>query len=365
MRQGCITKVMTQKIYGRVDKRLTAVRIHLSIARTQIMRLLIAYPHAATWSWSSPINATICGFSVDGITAALSEDTEVLVTDAMPGAEVSAPGLKWIHLMSAGYNQAIGHPLALRPGVRVSNAAGLCAGHMAEFAVGQMLRHVKRFDDFSAKHHLHEWPDRTKMATPSLRGRRAVIVGYGGVGRETARLFTSLGVLVDVVQRGTERASYGGYLPFPGMGDPEGMLPRRIFTLDNIDMALADADFVILTVPLTPRTRHLINQRSLAAMKPGAVLINMARGGLVEMGALEQALKSRHLNHAYLDVFETEPLPTESAIWEIPHLTITPHMSGVIPGAAELQEDLLKHNLNRYRNGEPLLNEIEREKLEA
>ncbi len=327
------------------------------------MRLLIAYPHAANWQWSPPITATCCGFSPDAIAAALTSDTEVLVTDAMPPAEISARNLKWIHLLSAGYNQAIGHPLALRPGVRVSNAAGLCAGHMAEFAVGQILRHVKRFDDFSAKQSIREWPDRNSMATPALRGRRALIIGYGGVGRETARLLRSFGVEIDAVQRTAARASYGGYLPYPDMGDPEGILPGRIFEFCDLMRALADADFVILTLPLTPQTRHLINQKSLAAMKRGAVLINMARGGLIDIEALEKALKSRHLHHAYLDVFETEPLSAESHIWEIPHLTITPHMSGVIPTAAELQEDMLKLNISRFQRGDRLLNEIEPAKL--
>lgn len=322
------------------------------------MNILISHDAAAIWSLPGGASVKVCGVEPAEITAALRPDTEVLVTDAMPAAEAVAAGLRWIHLMSAGYNQAIGHPLALRPGMRVSNAAGICAGHMAEFVVGQMLRHVKRWDDFARLQQERTWPSRAAMATPALRGRRALIVGYGGVGRETARLLTALGVTVDAVQRTVERETYRGYLPHPQMGDATGVLPRRIFTLEQLPAALAEADHVVLTIPLTPQTRHLLNRTTLAAVKPGAVIINVARGGLIDPAALIAALDAGHVAHACLDVFEPEPLPAGSPLWTHPRITVTPHMSGVMPAAAELQEDLLRQNIRKYQAGEPLLNEI-------
>jgi phosphoglycerate dehydrogenase-like enzyme len=322
------------------------------------MNLLLAYGGATDWKLPPDVRVTSCGDSASAIAAGLRPDTEVLVTDALPPANAPAAGLRWIHLMSAGYNQAIGHPLALRAGMRVSNAAGICAGPMAEFVVGQMLRHVKRFDDFTRLQSGRTWPDRVAMATRPLRGRRALIVGYGGVGRETARLLTALGVTVDAVQRTADRQRYAGYLPQPGMGDAEGLLPVRIFPIEQLEAALASADFVILTIPLTPRTRHLLNGPTLAAMKPGAVIINVARGGLIETAALIAALDSRRVGHAYLDVFEPEPLAADSPLWVHPRITATPHMSGVMPDAAVQQEGLLRQNLARYQTGKPLLNEI-------
>lgn len=323
------------------------------------MKLLVAY--GATPAWSLPgdgLEVRYCGATAREIEDSIDAGTEVLVTDALPGRVECCPGLRWIHLMSAGYNQAIGHPLSMRPGLRFSNAAGICAGHMAEFAVGQMLRHVKRFDDFTAVQQSRIWPDRMAMAAPALRGRRALIVGYGGVGRETARLLHALGVEVDAVQRTAERENYRGYVPEPGMGDPAGLLPRRLFTLDSMARAMAGADFVILTIPLTPQTRNLIDQPIFSAMKPGTVLINLARGNLIEMPALEAALAAGRVARAYLDVFAIEPLPPESSLWSHPGITVTPHMSGVMPAAAKLQEDLLRQNLLRFRAGERLLNEI-------
>ncbi|MCW5549720.1 MAG: D-2-hydroxyacid dehydrogenase [Opitutaceae bacterium] len=326
--------------------------------------LLLA--HGAAAPWQLPLDEAIvrvCGDTPAEIAAALAPDTEILVTDAMPAADAATAGLRWIQLMSAGYNQAIGHPLALRPGLRVSNAAGLCAGHMAEFIVGQMLRHVKRWDEFAVLQHRRTWPDRAAMATPPLRGRRALIVGYGGVGRETARLLTALGVVVDAVQRRAGREPYRGFVAQADMGDPAGALPRRIYALEELTAALPEADFVILTLPLTPQTRHLLNARTLAATKPGVVILNVARGGVIETTALLAALDEGRLARAYLDVFESEPLPADSPLWTHPGVVVTPHMSGVMPVALELQKDLVRQNLRRYRAGEALLNEIPPERL--
>jgi phosphoglycerate dehydrogenase-like enzyme len=329
------------------------------------MKVLIAYDAAATWSLPTDVTAQVCGSSPGEISTALTNDIEVLVTDAMPPAGLPAAGLRWIHLMSAGYNQAIGHRLAQRPGMRVSNAAGICAGHMAEFIIGQMLRHVKRWDDCARLQQERTWANRVAMATPALRGRRALIVGYGGVGRETARLLTALGVQVDAVQRRSEREPYRGYLPHPDMGDAMGEWPARLFATEQLPVALAEADFIILTIPLTPHTRHLLNARSLTAARPGAVIINVGRGGLIDPPALITGLDNGRLAHAYLDVFEPEPLPADSPFWTHPRITVTPHMSGVMPNAGDLQADLLRQNLRHYQAGEPLLNEIPVERLHS
>lgn len=330
------------------------------------MKMLIASGSADGWSLPrEELDVRHCGASPSAIAEALTLDTEVLVTDALPADLDRAGGVKWLHLMSAGYNQVIGHPLALKNGVRVSNSAGLCAGHMAEFVVGQMLRDVKRFDDYGPEQADRRWPNRAAMATPALRGRHGLIVGYGGVGRETARILRALGVTVDAVQRQIDREVYRGYLRDAAMGDPDGSIPKEIFTLAQMEAAVARADFVILTVPLTKETKLLINESTLKAMKPGAVLINVARGGLIEFNALSAALTSRRLKHAYLDVFDREPLPSDSPMWGHLHLTITPHMSGVMPDAVHLQQDLLRHNLQRYLGGGRLLNEITPANLSA
>lgn len=344
-----------------VDLR-SSQRLNAPIPR---MRILIAYPEAGRWRLPAGCQMTTCGTDAPELTARLTDATTVLVTDAMPDPEAGARDLRWIHLLSAGYNQAIDHPLTERSGLRVTNSAGLCAGHMAEFIVGQMLRQVKRFDELAALQQARTWPHRVSLAAPALRGRRALIVGYGGVGRETARLLTALGVAVDAVQRTAERTGYHGFLPATGMGDPEGRLPERVYATQDLAKALPDADFVILTIPLTPRTRHLLNQRTLGACKSGAVIINVARGDLIELPSLIRSLEQNRIGHAYLDVFSTEPLPADSPLWRQPRVTVTPHMSGVMPDAARLHEQLLRENLRRFQAGEPMLNEIDPERLKA
>lgn len=304
-----------------------------------------------------------CEPSPVSIAQVLSEEVSVLLTEVIPDIGHTSRALRWIHLLSAGYDQLVGHPICGRSGLRISTSAGVCAGHMAEFVVGQILRHVKRFDEMAALQETRHWPDRVRMATDTLRGRRAVIVGYGAAGRESARLLRALGVEVDVVQRSNGRQKFVGYMPFPGMGDPEGSLPGRVFTLDCLYEAVAEADFVILSIPLTERTRHLLNVSVLRALKRGAVIINIARGALIDHDALRQALEAGHVAHAYLDVFPVEPLPSNSPIWNFPQTSVTPHMAGVVPMDNTMAESLFRDNLERFRSGRPLLNEILPEKL--
>lgn len=298
---------------------------------------------------------------VEDIEKALTPETEVLVTDPMPKNIECCKGLRWIHLFSAGTNQLLGHPLMKQP-IRLSNSAGICAVHMAEYAVGQLLRHVKRFDVFAELQAAGTWPaDRVGLANPSLRGRHAVIVGYGGVGRETARLLKAFGMTITAVQSRAERQAYRGYMPYTNTGDPEGTLPDRIVTTSELADVLPEADVVLISLPLTKTTHHLFDEPLLAQMQRDAILINVSRGAVIRTEALIKALEKQQLAHAYLDVFEQEPLPANSPIWSHPGITVSPHMSGVMPDAMAVQEALFLDNLNRYKNHLPLLNELNRE----
>ncbi|MBO9608231.1 MAG: D-2-hydroxyacid dehydrogenase [Paenibacillaceae bacterium] len=302
---------------------------------------------------------TYCAPDPQAIARAISPDTAVLVTDAMPADITACGGLKWLHLASAGTDQLNGHPLMSRE-LKVSNAAGIGAVHMAEFAVGQLLRHRKRFDAFAAFANDRRWPDRLAESRPSLRGGHALLVGYGGVGRETARLLTAFGMTITAVQSAAVRQPYRGFLPYDGIGDPDGSLPERIVTAAELPQVLPQADVVLLSVPLTAATRALMNREAFARMKRDAVLINVSRGGVIDTAAMLAALDADEFAHAYLDVFDVEPLPAESPLWTHPRVTATPHMSGVMPDSAELQQELFLRNLGRFLQGETLLNELDR-----
>jgi phosphoglycerate dehydrogenase-like enzyme len=162
-----------------------------------------------------------------------------------------------------------------------------------------------------------------------------LILGYGSIGREIAERLRPFGVSITGVRRSADGE--------PGVIGPDDWRPR-----------LAEFDWVIVTTPLTAATRHLVGAAEIAAMRPTARLVNMARGGIVDEHALAEALRGGRLGGAYLDVTEQEPLPAESELWEVPDLILTPHSSGMSHRSDERAAARFLANLARYRAGEPL-----------
>ncbi len=319
---------------------------------------LIVEDVGKTWSSvPSDVHLHFCAGDPASIDNALNDSIEILITDAMPTAADRWGGLRWVQLMSSGTDQAIGHPLR-QAGALISSAAGICAVHIAEFILARLLYHTKRFEHFAADQTEHRWGDRVALSRPSLRGQHAVIIGYGGVGREAARMLSTLGMRVTAVMRDPSERLYRGFLPAPGIGDDNAEIPERLVATADLASVLPDADVVILTVPLNPATHHLIDAAALALLKPSAILINVARGGVINTHDLLAALDRGELAHAYLDVFEQEPLPESSPLWDHPAVSITPHMAGVMPDTAAVLERLFLANLDRYRRGERLINQL-------
>jgi phosphoglycerate dehydrogenase-like enzyme len=304
-----------------------------------------------------------CADEPAAVDAAIDESTEILVTYELPTNLERCAGLRWVQLLSAGVDQLIGHPLLVRD-LLLTNAAGTNAVHIAELVVAQLLAHVKGLREFDRLQHARTWPtERVSLARPSLRGMCAVVVGYGGIGRETARLLAALGLRIIAVGSSAARNPYRGYAPFDGIGDPAAQLPERVVATANLREVLPEADVVVLSVPLLPTTRHLIDAAALACMKPSAILINVARGPVIDTAALLVALDQGQLAHVYLDVFDAEPLPVDSPLWAHPRVSITPHIAGTMPSHARRLSDLFLQNLARYRSGQPLLNQVDRRVL--
>jgi phosphoglycerate dehydrogenase-like enzyme len=147
-----------------------------------------------------------------------------------------------------------------------------------------------------------------------------------------------------------------------GMGDPEGNLPRRIYPFQALKSMIRECDFLVVTVPLTPETRGLIGAEELARMKDTAYLVDISRGGVVDHNSLIQSLKEGGIAGAALDVFPEEPLPEDSPLWKLPNVIISPHIAGVSPHYDQRAIDLFAENLQRYLNGEPLLNRVDLER---
>ena len=236
--------------------------------------------------------------------------------------------LRYIQLTAAGLDRV---PLdyVREHGITLHNAAGVYSIPMAEFAVAAVLSLYKQLTFFRTAQTAHRWDKHRGLR--ELFEKQVCIVGCGNVGTECARRFGALGCTV----RGVDL--------FPR----EGAAYDAILPLAELHAALKTADVVVLTVPLTADTRHLIGADELALLKEDAVLINIARGGVVDTEALITALNTRPL-YAVLDVFEEEPLPPDSPLWDHERVLVTPHNSFVGEHNAKRLWALIRKNLLQF-----------------
>jgi len=287
-------------------------------------------------------------------------DVEVLYGLNMPDDLLSlAPGLRWVQLHSAGADHLEGHPL-MEGDVAVTTTSGIHAVPIAEYVMASILAYRWRVPLWTSCQRDHRWPS-GRWATysrPELRGSTIGILGYGSIGREVARLARAFGMRVLALSRSGQRAD-GGYLQ-EGIGDPEGKIPERIYRTEEMAEVLPQCDYVVVALPLTPATTHAIGEAELRAMKPTAYLVNIARGAIIDEAALARALRERWIGGAGLDVFEEEPLPAESPLWDMEDALISPHVAGFTPRYDERAAALFAGNLARYLEGEPLLNALDK-----
>ena len=246
------------------------------------------------------------------------------------------PSVRWIQIGGSGFD----HLLPWDTGrVTVTNGAGVLAPYLAETVTAAMLAFGCGFPKYAEQQRERRW---NPVAFTPLRDRTLLVVGFGKIGECVARNAKALGMRVLAV-RGT---------PAPNSAADEVHGP------DALQALLPRADFVSLHVRLNSATRGMLSREGFAAMKIGAYLLNTSRGPVVDEAALIEALRSGHLAGAYLDVFETEPLPAESALWAMPNVLITPHSADNIHGWPRRFAELFADNLDRWRAGEPLLNRV-------
>ena len=249
----------------------------------------------------------------------------------------AAMRLKWIQCMGAGVEQVLMPEVS--PRVAITRAAGIFGPWMAEYAIGWCLWVTQRMDGFRASQRARRW---APVDPAPLRGQTLCVVGLGDIGRHIARAGRALGMRVIGISRTARRV--------PGV--------ERVYRTRALATALARADFVVLTVPLSAATRGLIGAPALAAMKPSAWLINLARGPIVEEAALLDALRARRIGGAILDVFDTEPLPPDHPLWAQDNVVVTPHISG--PSTTREIAPIFADNLRRYLAGRPLRHLVDR-----
>ena len=304
------------------------------------------------------VDAQVVG-SLAELGSKLAEVEVLLTTFPLPSAE-QAPRLRWVQTFFAGVDGWLQRSGEHVKDVRVTTASGVHGPNMAEYSLMMMLAWAHALPEMLAFQRQGVWPaERRKVLIPGeLRGATLGVVGYGSIGREAARLASALGLRVLACKRDPLQHQDTGWF-LPGTGDPRGDLPERFYALADLGDMLRQCDYVLLTLALTPATRHIINAEALQSFKPGAVLVNVARGGLVDEPALIEALRSGKLRGAGLDVFETEPLPVDSPLWSLPNVLLTPHVSGVTPAYDDRLMALFSENLRRYVTGEKLLNSVD------
>jgi phosphoglycerate dehydrogenase-like enzyme len=288
--------------------------------------------------------------------AGLLARAEVIYTLRVVPKPEQAPNLKWIQFHMAGLDHLPLRPLLDR-GVQCTSLSGAAAPQMAEYVVMMLLALGHRMPSLVRAQSEREWPrEKWERFNPrELRGATVGIAGYGSVGREVARLCRAFGARVLAAKRNVMNPADSGY-SVEGLGDPEGSIPARIYPPNSLHRMLAECDFVVISAPLTAGTRGSFGAEAIAAMRDGACLVDISRGGIVDEEALRRALQDGKLGGAALDVFAREPLPQESDLWDTPGLLLSPHIAGASPRYDLRAADLFAENLRRYLTNQPLLN---------
>lgn len=285
----------------------------------------------------------------------LSEVEVLYTTSVLPDPE-DAPNLKWVQVHFAGVDHLVDSPL-LQSEVQVTTLSGVAASGMTEFAVAMMLSLGRQLPLMMEDKVAKNWAeDRFERFRPiQLRGSTVGIVGYGSIGRQIARICKGFGAEVLATKRDLKVLEDPGF-QFEDMGDPDSSIVRRLYPPQALASMAAECDFLIITMPLTSETRGAVDEGIFAKMKPSSFLIDISRGGIVDHGALVDALRDNRISGAAIDVYPVEPLPESSPLWEMKNVILSPHIAGSSPRYNELAMELFAENMQRYLANQPLLN---------
>lgn len=307
--------------------------------------------------WDVAVVSSATSSDGDGPLRASTEAMELI-----PGAEAyfgfgftsdlfeAARALRWVHSAAAGVGHVLKSGIA-RSDILLTNSAGIHGAPIGEFVLASLLHFMRGLDVAIAQQHRGEWNKTFFVADDSplreLSASRVLIVGTGGLGGEVARRLSSLGATCVGIRRN------------PGRGAPAGF--AEVAGLDVIDGELPRADAVVLAAPLTPETAGLMGRARLEMLPRHCIVVNVARGALLDEDALADLLEAGRLRGAALDVFRQEPLATTSRLWQLRSVLVVPHVSPVSPGRFwPRQLELFLDNWRRYAAGEPLRNVVDK-----
>jgi S-adenosyl-L-homocysteine hydrolase, NAD binding domain len=254
------------------------------------------------------------------------------------------PRLQWIHTYSAGVEKLLSNVTFSQSDILLTNSRGIHGIPMAEHVLGTMLASGRCLIEAWENQKAHTWKRLTEP--DELFGKTAAIIGLGSIGREIAKHLKNMGMRVVAVKQTTSTE------PFVD----------QLFTIDHLPAALSCADYIIVTLPLTPQTKKLFNRKTFDMMKENAFFINVSRGDVVEETDLVEALTTKRIRGASLDVFTTEPLPEDSPLWDVPNLFITPHHSAISPMYLDRSLKIFRNNLQIFPQRIGMLNVVDKQR---
>lgn len=286
----------------------------------------------------------------EGLEEAIGDAEVLLAWSLRPEQFLSALRLRWIHSPAAAVHQLMFSEL-INSDVVVTNAREVHGPVVAEHVIALIFALAKKIPESVRAQQNREWAQQRLWEQPprprEVAGATLGMIGLGSIGRAVAARAASLGMRVLAVREHPEKGHDTA---------------DQVFGPDRLDEVLAAADYVVLAAPITPSTSALINQDRMARMKPDACLINVSRGPLLDHQALAEALRTKQIAGAALDVFDKEPLPPDSPLWEVPNLLITPHTAALTDKLWERHFALFSENLRRYLHDEPLLATVDKRK---
>jgi phosphoglycerate dehydrogenase-like enzyme len=297
--------------------------------------------------------------TVEEVSELVGAGCDALLTFRVPNDIATRARVRWIQLLSAGADHVLGGPLK-SSAIPITTASGIHATPISEYTMASMLAYAHRIHLAIRAQVRREWmrSGAFMAGVDDIRGQTLGIVGYGSIGRETARLAAAFGMKVLALKRNPSDRVDAGWCP-AGLGDPDGKIPARFFGPEDREAILRESDYVSVTLPLTEHTRKFIGEREFAAMKPGAYLVNIGRGEVIDERAMAAALTAKKIGGAGLDVFEHEPLEASSPLWDLENVILTPHMSGANRSYMDKACELFAENLKRFVANRPLLNLID------
>ncbi len=303
--------------------------------------------------------ARIVTIGFDGHPDGPLDDVEAMLRGRLPAETFDrilarAPALRWVHSATAGVERVL-TPTSRSRGLVITNARGVFSRPIAEYVMLMILAVARRLPELLELQAERTWQP---LEARELRDVTVGIVGLGSIGRAVGALGTAFGCRVVATRRrpeaGSHQADVAGDEPFLG-----SLMLDRVLPPERLSELLAESDFVVLAAPLTPDTHGLISDEAIAQMKPGAWVINVARGELVDERALARALQDGRLGGAVLDTFLEEPLPPTSSLYDLPNVILTPHTSWSSTRVLDRSVDLFCENLRRFAAGRPLVNVVD------